>query len=357
MRGTNYSGGFISGLNNRLTHAAAGLPVGAWHALSGRPLILPYYHLVSDEVVSHVSPLYSYKTISQFKQDLEFFLAHFRPIGLDDLLKHLQEGSPLPPRSFLISFDDGFREMAEIVAPILNAKGVPAVFFVNSAFVDNRELGFHQKIALLLGELAAKASPALEEKLKGMLREKGFTGNDPASMLKSVRYANRAVLDEVAGLWSLQFDEYLHRQNPYLTSDQIHRLLQDGFSIGGHSVDHPFYGDLTLAEQLRQTGESVKFLQDKFGVKYRAFAFPHSDAGVSRAFFERSFASGGLQISFGTGGLLRDSWPGHFQRFSMEKNSHNPRLALIKQLVRRCYRGSVSHVTASDAHAKPENQH
>jgi peptidoglycan/xylan/chitin deacetylase (PgdA/CDA1 family) len=334
-----------AGIKNKLTTTAACLPVGVWHALSGRPLILPYYHLVSDETAPHVRPLYSYKNISQFKQDLDFFLTHFRPLGLDELMKHLQAGKSLPECSFLLSFDDGFREMAEIVAPILKAKGISAVFFLNSAFVDNRELCFHQKIALLINLLGKNTSIDLEDKLKRLLREKGVIGSEVFPMLKSVRYAKRAILDEAATLCDLRFDDFLKQQKPYLTSDQIRRLLQDGFAIGGHSIDHPFYGDLTLEEQLYQTRQSVNFLQDRFGVKYRAFAFPHSDAGVSQAFFDRSYSDGTLDISFGTGGLLRDSWAKHFQRFSMEKTSLPPRLATTHQYVRRLYRRAVGRGT------------
>ena len=318
--------------------AAAWLPVGAWHTLCARPLILPYYHLVSDETAPHVRPLYRYKSVSQFKQDLEYFLAHFRPVDLDKLLKHLRHGDPLPQRGFFLSFDDGFRETAEIVAPILKSKGVPATFFVNSAFVDNRELGLHQKAALLIGRLSKESQAGLEEKIKRLFRERGITGDDVVSTLKLMRYADRAVLDEAAAICDLHFDEFLQRQKPYLTSDQIRGLLRDGFTIGGHSVDHPFYGDLTLDEQLRQTRESVNFLRDEFGVQERAFAFPHSDDGVSRTFFERAFGDGTLQISFGTGGLLRDACPGHFQRFSMEKTRLSPSTTVARQYARRLFR-------------------
>lgn len=324
---------------------AACLPVGVWHALSGRPLVLPYYHMISDESLPHVQPIYRYKNVSQFKQDLEFFLKHFCPVSLDDLLNHLRNGAPLPQRGFLLSFDDGFREMAETVAPILKAKGVPAMFFINSAFVDNRELCFHQKIALLIDRLATQPSAALEERLKQQLWEKGIAADTIVAGLKSVRYAARAVLDEAAALCDLRFDEFLRQQKPYLTSEQIRGLLQDGFTIGSHSVDHPFYGDLTLEEQLEQTRQSLKFLQDKFEVKHRAFAFPQSDAGVSREFFERSYGDGTLEISFGTSGLLRDSWSGHFQRFSMEKPPLLPAPAITRQCARRFFRSTLGQGT------------
>ncbi len=318
---------------------AAALPVAAWHVIAGRPVLLPYYHMVSDEAAPHLRHLYAYKSTAQFKADLEFFLAHCRPISLDDFWVHLHQDRPLPKRSFLLSFDDGFREMAEVVAPILKAKGVPAVFFVNSAFVDNRELCFHHKISLLLERVQARPELGLREKLSAQMGEAAGNSGDLAARLRKISYAERGILDRVAGGCGLNFDQFLARQRPYLSSEQIHSLLRDGFGIGAHSVDHPFYGDLPLEEQLRQTRESLRYLEEQFGVKQRAFAFPHSDAGVSRAFFDRLAADGPV-ATFGTAGLLRDPRRGHFQRFSMEKNGGSARQIFAWQSARCWYRNS-----------------
>jgi peptidoglycan/xylan/chitin deacetylase (PgdA/CDA1 family) len=328
--------------NNWISAAAAILPVNVWHSLCRSPLILPYYHMVSDEALPHVEPLYQYRTVRQFTNDVDFFLKYYQPIGLSDLLAHINTGKNLPTRAFLLSFDDGFREMAEIVAPILKSKGVPAIFFVNSAFVDNRDLCFHQKISLVIAQLKTNTSENLEAKIRNILRSHEINEDKIIPMLRSIPYAKRAVLDELESACGLDFKIFLSQQKPYLTSEQIRALLRDGFAIGGHSVDHPFYGDLTLDEQLRQTRQSIEFFQKEFGVDYRTFAFPHSDAGVSQEFFERSYGDGTLQISFGTGGLLRDPWPKHFQRFSMEKTSLPARLIIRRQYARRIFRQSVS---------------
>jgi peptidoglycan/xylan/chitin deacetylase (PgdA/CDA1 family) len=327
--------------NNWISAAAAIVPLDVWHSLCQSPMILPYYHMVSDEALPHVEPLYQYRTVRQFTDDVDFFLKHYQPVGLSDLLACVNNDKTLPPRAFLLSFDDGFREMTEIVAPILKSKGVPAVFFVNSTFVDNRELCFLQKIALVIARLKTKLADGLEEKIKGVLRSKEINGDEIIPLLRSIPYAKRAVLDELESVCGLDFKMFLAQQKPYLTSEQIRAMLREGFTIGGHSVDHPFYGDLTLGEQLKQTRLSVEFVQQEFGVDYRAFAFPHSDTGVTTEFFERSYGDGTLQISFGTGGLLRDPWPKHFQRFSMEKTSLPVRPILCRQYARRLFRQTV----------------
>jgi peptidoglycan/xylan/chitin deacetylase (PgdA/CDA1 family) len=333
--------------NNFASSLATFIPLNIWHSLSGSPLVLPYYHMVNDESLPHIEPLYRYRNVRQFTDDMDFFLKHYQPIGLPDLMEHIDSKKKLPARTFLLSFDDGFREMSEIVAPILKAKGIPAIFFVNSAFVDNRELCFHQKIALLISRLKTNLSESLETQIKKILHAHQIDGSEIVSGLRSINHAKRFVLDELQTICGLDFEMFLVNQKPYLTSGQIRGLLDDGFAIGAHSVDHPLYGDLPLKEQLWQTEQSIGFLKKEFNLNHRAFAFPHSDSGVSREYFERSYGSGILQVSFGTGGLLRDPWPKHFQRFSMEKSDKNARSILAWQLARRCYRGNIHRPTVS----------
>jgi len=323
----------MSALKQTLTELISLVPTGCWSRLCGRPTVLPYYHVVSDEQLPHIHHLYAYRTVGEFAADVDFFARHFSPISLGQLCRSLRGDESLPARSVLLTFDDGFREMAQLVAPILKAKGVPATFFINSAFLDNREMCYAQKISLLLEALGVengsqldghregrqKEKKLLERKVTLALRDFGLTGDDAADMLRRIDYSRKEALDPIARICEVAFDSFLQHQSPYLTSEQVVGLLRDGFSIGGHSVDHPRYSTISLEEQLRQTRECMEFLEARFGIHQRAFAFPHTDAGVGTSFFETIFNEGSVDVSFGTSGLLGDSWPGHFQRFSMER--------------------------------------
>ena len=46
----------------------------------------------------------------------------------------------LPPRAVLVTFDDAYASVAELAAPLCQEFGLPAVFFVNAAFLDNQRL-------------------------------------------------------------------------------------------------------------------------------------------------------------------------------------------------------------------------
>src|SRR5262245_15079392 len=131
---------------------AACVPLSVWQRLVGVDLLLPYYHIVSDEEVPHIRHLYAYRNLRDFQRDLDFFLSHYQPVGLSDLVDHLTGVKVLPRNSFHLTFDDGFREMHDVVGPILRAKGISATFFLSTDFLDNADMAHHLKLSVLVEE-------------------------------------------------------------------------------------------------------------------------------------------------------------------------------------------------------------
>lgn len=249
----------------------------------GPDFIAPFYHAVSDEPLPHIRHLYKVKTISEFEEDLDFMLRYYEPISVDELITDEEghifyaEGRALfhPSRpKMLLSFDDGLRSFYEIVAPILQRKGVPCICFVNSAFLDNKALFYRY-----------------EESLK-------------------VEYKKE-----------IDACSFLKQEQPYLTTQQIELLSRQGFHFGGHSIDHPLYSTLSLEAQLRQTLDScrlvTRIVSSALSSSYPCyFSFPFTDTEVSLPFFQQ--ISSVVSLSFGTAGLKFDSTPRHIQRIPME---------------------------------------
>src|ERR1700730_3474653 len=129
------------------------LPIQLLKKIAPATTLFPYQHLISDKELLHVKHLYPYKNIRQFKMDLEYLLKHFKPVTVNEIAEAFFAGKKLPGNSFLLSFDDGFREVHEVIAPILYAKGVPAVFFIIPAFLDNQKLFYRCKISLVIEKL------------------------------------------------------------------------------------------------------------------------------------------------------------------------------------------------------------
>lgn len=266
----------------RLTSA---VPLSLLQRLGGNESVFPYHHVVSDAVLPHVKPLYSYKGTREFISDLESLLLHYKPIAPADLLAHIGQHSALPQRRFLISFDDGFREVHDVVAPLLKAKGVPAVFFVNPSFIDNKTMFYRSKLALLLWAAGRTKDAVKLRQLHSLLGLSAATDHALRAAMLQIKKADDPSIEQMAQLLEVDFSGYLKEQQPWLTTTQLAQLSKDGFVIGAHSLDHPVYQQLSMEEQLRQTGESCNYISS-FNPQECLFSFPHSDAGVTQQFFD-----------------------------------------------------------------------
>ncbi len=267
--------------------------------------------------------------------DLDYLLSRFRPVHPEELILASQTGQKLPPGGFLLSFDDGLSEVYDTISPILFQKGISAFFFLNPAFLDNRELFYRSKLSLVLDSLEnQKPRKAVLEKITGLLGIDGSERPEIKSAVLGINYRNRKLADQLGDCLNISFDEYLKRVKPYLGTEQVRELIQKGFYFGAHSLDHPNYRLITLEEQLFQTRESCKYLQRAFGISYTAFSFPHEDAGVKQVFFDELLKgdSPAVDVFFGTQNQKKEMHNRMFHRFNAERPEY-PIETLIKGLL------------------------
>ncbi len=187
---------------------------------------LPFYHAIGyQEELPHIKNLYTPRNKEQFISDLDFFLQYFEPIDLFELIKRIEEnnfmknGKPI----FHLSFDDGLRQVYDVAKNILIQKGIPATIFINPNFLDNKELFFRYE--------------------------------------ESLRKEN------------INPENFLKEYKPYLTTQQIESLINQGFTFGGHSMDHPHYYEISEDEQLNQTLNSISYTKKKIQLRLQHFFF------------------------------------------------------------------------------------
>ncbi len=283
--------------------------------ISRQKLIAPFYHIVSDEPPPHIRHLYPVKTVRQFERDLDFLLRHYQSLDLPAFQSFvLQNRQPDKPSCFL-TFDDGLRQFHEVIAPILLRKGIPAACFLNSAFIDNQDLFYRYKASLLAEHFLQNPELVSDQKVSAML---AAPNQNAVSYLLSLSYREKQKLDDLASLTGYDFKEFLKVKKPYLTGEQIHELLKQGFHFGAHSVDHPEYRFLNFEEQIRQTKESLENICQHFGLSYKTFSFPFTDYGVSAQFFETIYRDQIADITFGCAGQKKELFDRHVQRISFE---------------------------------------
>jgi peptidoglycan/xylan/chitin deacetylase (PgdA/CDA1 family) len=306
-----------------LSEALTLLPFTVLIKIQRKKLLLPLYHTVSDRRIPHIIHLFQYRSVKQFEKDMDFFQKHFSPVSLNDLMNSINGNIDLPDNSFLLTFDDGYREIVEIVAPILKKRSIPAVFFLNSKFIDNKEMFFRNKASLIIERIDPLLNPEVINKLSTIVFAQKPTISNLKTAILGVNYKNRHLLDEAAEVLQIDINEYLQVKQPYMNRDEIRDLINQGFMIGSHSIDHPLFMELPLDKQLMQVSVSLRKLKEQFTFPYNAFAFPHTDLGVSKEFYDLTHFNGQIDVSFGTSNFLKGYCDNNLQRQPMERgNAH-----------------------------------
>jgi peptidoglycan/xylan/chitin deacetylase (PgdA/CDA1 family) len=85
------------------------------------------FHAVEDRrSIISLSPRVFRRAIDTLRQ------GGVRALSLSDAVGLLRDGAPLPPRSVVITFDDGYRSVYEIAFPVLQAHDIPATVFLTT---------------------------------------------------------------------------------------------------------------------------------------------------------------------------------------------------------------------------------
>ena len=211
--------------------------------LSGVSLVVPYYHMVSDTSVPHVSHLYRFRTVPEFKSDLEFFLSRFEPVTLGDIVGALNGTRTLSRPSFHLTFDDGFREMYDVVAPILQRAGVSATFFVTTGFLDGGGLAHHNALSVLLDRIQpghSRLSAASLRRAESLLPQSPGNGTTLQARVLSIPYGQKSLVAALAETLHVDLDQYVHQPGRTFPPGRLRRCSLRGSASGRTVTTTPY---------------------------------------------------------------------------------------------------------------------
>lgn len=295
--------------------------------------VFPYYHIVANDKQGHIKYLYLYKGTECFYSDIELLFKHYIPLPVEKIIEAKEKRN-----TFLLTFDDGLREVYTTIYPILKEKGLSAVFFINPDYVDNKKMMYKHRLSVLLSFI--EKSNFDKNILNQVARICSFKYRDEKSFkqiflkLKSVKEKE---IDQVFELLGIDEKEYLSENRLYITKDEIREMMDNGFYFGGHSMSHRPLNELSFEEQKREIIDSVQWLKDNFGITYSLFAFPFSDENVSAKLIQELFDYNPNIILFGNSGIKKDIDSRIIQRFSLENPTKETAKVLVAENLYKYY--------------------
>jgi peptidoglycan/xylan/chitin deacetylase (PgdA/CDA1 family) len=217
-----------------------------------------------------------------FSRQLSLLGRLFRVISLSEAVSSMKEGRRLPWNACVLTFDDGYANNAETAAPILEAHGMPATFFITTDFVDGRLSLWVDRFEVLF---AALPGDTLDIEVAGEhlrlsldVRCRATSDKRLRERLKKVSTAERdRVLDDLSPRVGAPVEiAPLHRA---MSWDQARRLVRAGFEVGAHTRTHPILSHCAAEQLEEELGGSKSVIERECGAPCAHFAYPNGQPG------------------------------------------------------------------------------
>jgi peptidoglycan/xylan/chitin deacetylase (PgdA/CDA1 family) len=215
----------------------------------------------------------------KFEDVLKFLTTHYCPVSLEDVLSDAH-GRGLPSRAVLVTFDDAYASVVEVGAPLCRKFGVPAVYFVNAAFLNNQRLAPDNLVCYVGNVLGMEKINAAARTLPGReIRElhslaEVFTSFFPSLTVKE-REAFLEALKQLSGISERRLAE---ETSLYLTCEQLCSLASFDFEIGNHTFNHVHCRSLTQEDFRQEIDRNKEELEAVSGRKVRSFSQPYGSS-------------------------------------------------------------------------------
>jgi peptidoglycan/xylan/chitin deacetylase (PgdA/CDA1 family) len=212
------------------------------------------------------------------REQVRFLKSHYRVMAPEEFLMCVEQGRSLPPRSILITCDDGLLNTLTDMLPILQEEGVPCLFFVTAASCGTEPgMLWYEELYLLMRK--CPPSGKVVQLLSGDEAMGGRTHSFQGTWWSLVRKASQMDAETRAAWMTRVRDEcgQISLRNErwrLLNAAELRKLAEAGMGIGAHTRTHPVLS-LSTEEEARREIQSCKVeLERALGRTVWAFAYP-----------------------------------------------------------------------------------
>ena len=235
-------------------------------------VVREHVHVVRNYMRKHIDR-------TRFLQVLRELKSSGTPISLDDLVATMESGRKPPPRSFVVTFDDGFENNLSVAAPVLDKLGIPATFYVTTSFIEQNLMSWVDRL-----EWCLEAVPACVLHLPWRTELIEVAGTQAkVALLTEIRAKAKSdrTLD-VDRFVSSMFaqcgkDEIRSSDDPLdrkMTWAQVAELAKSPlFTLGGHSHSHAILSFLSPPALAAELDRSMVLLAAN-GIGPRHYSYP-----------------------------------------------------------------------------------
>jgi peptidoglycan/xylan/chitin deacetylase (PgdA/CDA1 family) len=221
---------------------------------------------------------------------------HYHVVSIERVLESVLQGTLLPKRAVLITFDDAYSDFDRVAWPILRSLGLPATLFVVTAHASDTKRHFWwDRLYHCVMNCASSGGQTAAGPLRlGSLRQRAETVYRIQALVKSMPHAEgMRLIEEICS----QLREPNCAPVSTLGWDELQQLARQGVTLGAHTQTHPILTQLTLEEALAEIAGAQQDLLTHVGAALPIFCYP---AGRHNESVARILREQGIVLGFTT---------------------------------------------------------
>ena len=220
----------------------------------------------------------------QLTRIVDWFHGRYDVGTLGGTLEGIRSGSA-DKSAIALTMDDGYRDNATTLRPILAERGIGATVFLESRPLDERKVNWSHKMFWMFDQgveaeafardyMLATEDAETAEKFRRLFEEGSPSSYHVKRILKyEADEAERdRLVDELfvaAGGDDAELCETL-----YMSWDQARELRDAGFELGGHTVNHVILSRLDEQRAKDEIGGCLDAMERELGERPKVFAYP-----------------------------------------------------------------------------------
>jgi len=257
-----------------------------------------------------------------FRRQIRLLKSRYHVVTPEEVLAWVREGRALPRRSVLLTCDDGLLNTVTEMVPVLREENLSCLFFVLRASTSpTSSMLWYEELYLAMLDAPDGTFSFEELGMTVELKERKQRRQVWGTLLKKLSEVDEPQRTNfigrarekfgLSGEWraGILCSEARRQRFSLLNLSQLRQLLDQGMSVGSHTLSHPVLSQQSSELAWKEISESRSALQNALGTGVWALAYPFGDpaAVTSREWQlaeQADFACAFMNVGGGFGAAL-----------------------------------------------------
>ena len=321
--------------------------------------VLTYHRLARLDGLPDGDPSLVSAAPDEFERQMAWLARRYQPVGLPQVYDAFAGGPSLPAQAVLVTFDDAYRDFADLAWPVLRRLGIPVTLFVPTGYPDRPEREFWwdrlynsirdtRVTAITIGrrehplrtrQERDAAHRTIVSYLKALPHEELETATARIGRdLDATQRIGNSISSASDGGENQPRSMY---GNDVLGWNALRQLAAEGVTVCPHTRTHPLLNRVTLDRACAEATGSLADLEREIGPTLPVLAYP---SGGCSAELARALENDGFRLAFTTepgANRLDDCDPLRLRRIHIGRHTSHAlfRAKLLPWGIRRRRRG------------------